>query len=144
MEPLKLTMVYILLVLVLWFLSFPGVRFAWTWILTFLVLTFTLLAIRFFKIPKRVLPIGLTVLIGMMLIRGVLREVSSEEWPPLFFPEETIVVENYIVEPFGNGTLRVVPGVECWGLTPPCKPEYNFFEIEWRGEKLTDGFREKK
>lgn len=136
---------YSLLIIGLWVFKFPSVRFAWTWILAFMCLTLLILWIEGLKLSVKPLIFGLTVLIGLMLTRNLIRE-----WQDFDYSFEQLIYgvdnpsDNYTIRPLGKLELKVAEGENCWGLAPPCQPKENPFEIEMRGTDIRDGFRQKR
>jgi hypothetical protein len=108
-------------------------------------LTLLLVWIEGLKLSVKPLTFGLTLLIGLMLTRNLIRE-----WQDFDYSAEQLIYgvhnpsENYDIKPLGALELKVVEGENCWGLAPPCQPRQNPFEIEMRGTDIRDGFRQKR
>ena len=141
----KFTLFFIFLIICFWFFNFPGVRFAWTWILSFMTIVFAWLAIEVLQIPKRIFPLVFGGLIALMLLRGMNRAVvENASYNTWIVPTQPMQIVNFQEKDIGGFKIKIAPGEICGGLQPPCKPYHNFYEIEMRGATILDGFRKKR
>ncbi|GJM33495.1 MAG: membrane protein [Saprospiraceae bacterium] len=137
------TYLIVLIFLIFWFFKFPAIRFAWPWLLTFIVMGGLFPALQLLKIPKNVLFLGLFGLMFFSFLRGSWKSIleNKEIQNHLIRPVEVNKLDRYTVNKLNGIPLTIADSVYCWGIDPPCMPFYYHQELELRTGNILDGFR---
>jgi hypothetical protein len=136
-------LIFLLLATVIWFWRIPAIRFAWGWLLVFLILSFGLAFKTLLLRYKNWLRYGALVLVLASLLRGSIAAVV--EFPnftehlltPMRVREQAIFTEKKL----DAIPVNVSETNFCWGIEPPCLPRKYHPGLTPRGDKITDGFK---
>lgn len=128
----------LLLILILWFVSFPSIRFAWAFLLSFFAMIIYDI-IKTSAILRRITFIGLLVGIILSNIRtGYITLSNPSISKYIITPKKTEVIKDYTLVKT-NFQFRKSKTEYCYSAIP-CMPYHNDFKVVLKGERITDGF----
>lgn len=130
-------------VTLIWFFNFPAVRFGWSWLLSFIIVSFFLGIQLFAANLNRLGIIILLALVGMSWTRLSYRTLNNSEnlSASLFLPPKTISDIDHNIIPIDNIARKISKDAYCHGAYPPCQPYNNTYKIVAIGSTIKDGFR---
>ena len=139
LSPVFALLCYAVLILVIWFVKFPSIRFVWPWLL--LVIIGPLLVYKLKENFRGAVAYGLILLVSASWTRTLLMKVSWRQ-----FIEQPVLPSPVITEI--EHTVKIIDGVEvkyskdahCHGLPQPCTPYNNALHIGLIGNKIEEGF----
>jgi len=132
---------YIAVVITIWFLSFPSLRFAWSWIISFMMLNLY----YFFKNQKhqRTVCYVIIILWALSFLRTGIK--TFQKTPALntitISPIPTATLNNFKKVKMGAVEYTKSETESCEGMMPPCMPYHNPLKIIMKGESINSGFR---
>ena len=128
----------LLLILLLWFFSFPSIRFAWVFLLAFFVLILYDI-IESSESLRRIVVFGVLIAIILSSIRTAkITMYNANISDHLTIPARTVTLDNYIVIDPESQILKSKTEY-CYGAIP-CMPYHNEYEVQLRGKRIEDGF----
>ena len=126
---------------VLWFLSFPAIRFGWPWISLLIALSSWPIVNRFSPKYHRVLRLGIIILVVLSWTRMIVTKGKSLETEAIHAVKLPLQQRpNYKITELGTIPIKVVEDGLCGGLEPPCMPANNQLNIKNRGLSVQEGF----
>jgi len=134
---------FLLLATAIWFWRIPAIRFAWGWLLVFLILSFGLAFKTLLLRYKNWLRYGALVLVLASLLRGSIAAVvefpnfTAHLLTPVQVREQAIFTEKNL----NSIQVKVSETNFCWGIEPPCLPRKYHPGLTPRGDEVTDGFK---
>lgn len=138
-----LFLAFLLLATFIWFIRIPAIRFAWGWLLVFLILSLGLALKKWLFRYQRLMKYGIIVLIFASLLRGSIASII--EFPDfiahLFAPMK--VREQKISGAINLNSIQIniAEDNSCWGIEPPCFPRKYHPGLTPRGDEMIDGFK---
>ncbi len=131
------------IILTIWFLNFPAIRFGWPWILSYCSITF-------FYIINNYLPqwqtsiyklLFLLVLISWMrLFYNNISQTIHNLPAKLLMHESHLPTSDYTTKTIGNVEFKIVQDNYCKGNDLPCIPANNPYKVIPVSNSILDGF----
>jgi len=133
-------------VLVFWFLKFPAIRFGWSWLLSFIVISMMLSIKLFVPRLERGGIVILLILVGLSWTRLGYNTVQNSSLlsAQLVLPSKTQTEITHSKKNIGIITIKVSEDAYCHGAHPPCQPHNNPYKITPLGNRIEDGFKVEK
>ena len=134
------------LICALWFLTFPSIRFGWSWLLCFMVGAIWLCGEVFFAKRllhfRRLMAFVISVLVILSWIRIGINQINLANFKQhLVKPKSTITKIPISNKPLSTFSIKQAKDPYCHGVEPPCMPFNNYLNIEQRGSMVEEGFR---
>lgn len=134
---------FLLLAIGVWFFKIPAIRFAWGWLLVFMMVNFTLTFQKLLMQYRRIFVIGLMMLLFTSLLRSSI--ASFVEFPTFarhwLYP--TPILSEQIYKRIDKNGIKINIATSNYfgGIMPPCFPHYYDLDITPRGKCVEDGFK---
>lgn len=131
-------------VILLWFISFPAIRFGWAWLLSFMIIACSLSLSQLLPSVKKAFHIALltSVILSWLKLSYATINAAKRNLPKHFVhtlnDKKTDLTTTYQI---GQITISKAENNYCNGTEPPCIPADNPYSIMPLGKSINEGFK---
>lgn len=140
LPPIFALLCYAVVILGIWFLKFPSIRFTWPWLLLVMIGPLALYKLK--DDYKEVLAFGMLLLVFASWGRTLVTKVSWRHFieQPLL-PKSVITDIDHTTKIIDSVELKYSETAHCHGEPQPCLPYNNELNIHPIGTSIEEGFR---